>query len=1319
MVGETTIKSGMPDKDDESSVSSSGRFSLKEIALRMRVGVANREEEAKKDRRKLDTVASVSKSRFSFKGAKATLDDEVDVSVSNPSRKPGYSYTPPPKSKYSASRSSTRTPRSIGENLSIDVSRSLSRAQSCIESPANDTNRSTLSRAPSGIENPDDDASRSTSRVDLSSLRPRGSYLDSPSAQIYHQEKVRAAEQALNSLKSQLNTTRPPTTTKATMEGRRYRYTPRREKSPDDKQYLDSTCPSKELTAHPTPSVDCSSTTMSKDDQCSLFSAASSLKDPQKERELRLAAEDKIAKLYVKISELDHKLATAEENCRNERQAKQEVQAKVAKLENCERKLASQLKQCKKGKSEAEEKMVKVIERMSYMDQALASTEEKLRTALKVHKRDNEAKALSTVEVKELKGKLKVAEKKLSRSQKELSAMQDQNESNTKCIEMMRVLVEEKEKEINSRSNSRVKEWASKEEAFRQELIQVQKKFEQHTAQLQQRVQEKENQIKVLKDEQKTQQKSLTTNAMQNKYLLSSLEKAREQCKKEFSQRMEAESELRTARAKCEVALKKKSREGTIATSSVTSWTYSSGDSDSHEAERGQPTPQAPSTSNIDSGVGAAEKKEKKQTNKIPEPGKEHGGLGTGKLGTELECHTKQKHAAKVVTKLGNMSETTNTESLKVDVTLSTLNSEASSKRNSEDTAEAATAATGAPQCTEQAQSYEAESNPPNDTLVGMRADVTNMLVDSAKDTDLRATIAPSSMGSLEEGRAASGVVVAKSDPNNRNLRAEIETPKQSSLKVDDRVKWSLAKTAQELETLTSAQSGFSSQGTKKEEPEPVQRECSAASSDQAGDTTDLEKEESILAKVPIHIKDLYQKVGFFKDRKLNEYFPVLCLRPFSMPPGPSRDQVLREPSEFVAVYIYGKSSIDAAYQSIKWFRLIPYVTALKKGLNRVPEHIEAKLENKIPLSRWESELYAGLEQVKLEAAKESSDRMHPFLQSQTGGGDDKSESGDSSGDSSVALNREPFSFKALEAKLKQQQREIKEPLHNEKAGRSTPLALEVEKGINNALGPTLLVPTVATPHMKSSPKRSDDSELSKHLLEQQPKAIVSSVKESNKSFEQPIEKHLLVASSEQKKDEHELAIHALQECLRSLADCSTFTGDEEPNQGNQQSESLAKAESAANGIIIATKPSTDSGLGDMENFSKTRENFSAMLHQFGTNTTPSASKVEKKKKKKSPAKTPKKSPDRDIPKYVVANVDADGVSEMGSRAGFASPAPIPEEDSDKLIFMLQQILGDEDQDDDTQNEKHQSILSHQSSEILDTSDYPSDEFMKAPKLRR
>ena len=136
---------------------------------------------------------------------------------------------------------------------------------------------------------------------------------------------------------------------------------------------------------------------------------------------------------------------------------------------------------------------------------------------------------------------------------------------------------------------------------------------------------------------------------------------------------------------------------------------------------------------------------------------------------------------------------------------------------------------------------------------------------------------------------------------------------------------------------------------------------------------------------VPLHIRDMYQKIGFYNDRKLQSCPPILCLAPESMLDGPAKDTVLQNPDDLIGVYKYGyNSSNTVAYEAIKWFRVIPYEHGVTMDLlDQARREDFTTPAGKVDDTFYE-ELSRGLAEIQVDARKKACDRV-PYLFESTG----------------------------------------------------------------------------------------------------------------------------------------------------------------------------------------------------------------------------------------------------------------------------------------------------------------------------------------------
>ena len=956
----------------------------------------------------------------------------------------------------------------------------------------------------------------------------------------------------------------------------------------------------------------------------------------KKEQELRLLAEEKVAKLYAKIGEMDRRLTSAEEQARKERKLKLANEQKVIKLEKIERRLTTQLHQARKAKSDAETKLLAMIEKMSDMDHKLASTEERLTKALLMHQEELHNKNRKAAEVKELRGVLKAAEKKLVRTQKGLQTVLAENDTSTKCIETLRQLVRDKEQQLVA-SAQQLKD---KDDAYHKEIARL-KKTDQQIAALQQRLDEKRQQIDMLKEEQRTQEKSLVTNSAQNKYLLSSLEKAKEQCRQECTRRLAAEHELRVmlranhqqdvallsstiSSSKAAAAAKPKTDGSSIwsnnshsGTPSVESWT-----SVLHAAitKKDQPTA---------AGVVAESIKQpayvetisrddipylEKSASEVFSEMEELFSLGSSPRHQELLCSlSSPRHIESVSSSPHHQPEAKN-----------------GPNKESTNTQEACSAGQGMEEHPHDSSEKTVETEPSTSCNSKSSSSTQNNTI--RKKPDLY--VETKSLARAQPTRKGSGTFFGADDSPQKALPVMSD----SETKVIDNVEVLLSVSASSapLANETPAKKAPEVFPVPQETPQPVNK------------FSDKHQKDP-LDNVPVHIKDMYQKVGFYKDRKLNQYLPVLCLALSSMPPGPAQEQVLKAPRNMIGVYMYGCSSITSAYRAIKWFRIIPYENGIEKGLLELPKSIKKKCKKKFPLLVFESDLCRGLAEIQKEANKKESERLHPF-------------------------------------ELCQQPEESNRgsPLKCE-SGKSTLRSIDQDASKaspQKAQGKTSKPKSATNGDEGSSERRSESGRETGTIETKEASAVVTMempVLESawealNVELATAVLKHSMLTKHAGQ------VVDTFKKCLLPEWHYSTGMTLDLPT-GLKLEGGIHKPEIDEVKGIVETK-SNNSEKNELDekkpvsifqhSFTRTHEKFSAALQKLTAKATVTTSKPSK-------SRWPYNSDrEKDIPEFVLAQQNSDGmdsVSEMGD-GGFA---PTNDAESDKLsITLLQQILGDE-----------------------------------------
>ncbi|CAB9508885.1 expressed unknown protein [Seminavis robusta] len=1357
--------SRQPADDDEASVAS--RFSLKEIATRLRGSVRSRAEGYRQEELAAATRAAMAATgkpyASTLKNIAAKMQDEIDVSNSGTSTRRTEKPPHPENSRSTNNNSGEKPPRA--------------KAHDRLPSTPQSYQHRMQERMPS---------------TPLSYQHRMNDRLP-PTPQSYHQ-RVQAADEALDKLRAQL--TQPGTPRVDLTPRSRYRYTPREDSNDERRDDVEQR--SIKLTnSSQLSSSDGSSSTQR--DQGSRIRMAS--KDRDREQELRLAAEEKVASLYVKISDMDHKLAAAEEHVRQERKQKLEFQQKVVKLENIERRLVTQLHQSRQAKSDAEEKVVKMMERLKQTDQRLTITEEKLSSSLQKQQNESNTTLAHSNEVKQLKSKVKSTEKKLAKTKAGYKAVSDENESNKSCIQMLRKLVEEKEQEFIAQA----KKMREREEQRLKEHGQT-KKNDQDVATLQQKLKEKEKQVEQLREETRVQQKSLATNALQNKYLLSSLEKAREQCKKECTQRMSMECELRSlktsgsisrcsqSRASTSHSLlppssinrprpsplavgpirSKKSKDSTITTSSVASGSWvsdSQEDSEQHHSRSKAvvPKPAADKSQGkrkaVDDNEGGP--KEAQMTNAIVleyerihahdcKENRTSKALST-KAATKSTKKRRSPKQADANTNKQRSEEADKKEKPNLKAAKPMKSVEAAAKKVEARREEAVEILSRYKQhsmerleCTAGQEMGRAEMK----ELSEMEPASTRDSVIPARDENVRASPKKQNgsagtnknppdpkhqcKGTLDEQETRESTRTAETD-GEAKVENQAKSLKQEMINSDTPA---IAVTQTTADIISRESQTLRSEKPTGAEAPPTSSPANGPCLSSPPSPEKVKRDERLLASVPIHIKDMYQKVGFFKDRKLNQYLPVLCLKPFEMPPGPAQMEVLSEPSDFLGVYVYGRTSYTSAYQSIKWFRMIPYKTAVEKGYHKLPPSIEAKIGVGSPLLDTENELMRGLELIKQEVHKETEERTHPFLYFQRTGEDLWGKSGIENGESlgcckqaekpniqkqtsggeSTEQNDESSTVRA-HASEEDSDKQMK--MAGKDEARS-PLAIQTRRTV--PISPRHLVGNALSPANGGRGHVMMPSNQGQERGQEQGRGQMIALSDGTKEkVIETLQECLPACQYALQSDSQDVLLNDLAtETTRSNTGAKEEKKDHDIADDNEEK----KDHDIADDNALEKDESDENPFATFQNtFTKTHEKFCAVLHQFSSKpATPifGITSATKSKSKRQSRASKKRERNNDIPKFVIAE-KTEGASECVSEIGNGELGyvPIQLEESDKLIYMLQQILGDDfgDEQVDMKNanslslltetvdmEKVQSIITSTSQDIMDTH-FPSDEF--------
>ena len=912
-----------------------------------------------------------------------------------------------------------------------------------------------------------------------------------------------------------------------------------------------------------------------------------------KEQELRLKAEEKIAKLYSKMGDMDRKLASAEEVARKERNLKRISDKKVAKLEKSERRLTLQLQQAQQAKNHVETKLLAMMDKMSQVDDKLASTEEKLSQALQRHAQDVKDKQRQASEIKTLRLQLQVAEQKVSKAQKGLELVRAENENSTQCIQMLRKQLEEKEQELAANA----KKLQEKDETYRKDLSHLQK-TDYNIAVLQQRLEEKRHQIEALKQSQRTEQLSLTTNSLQNKYLMSSLEKAKLEFRKESTRRLQAEEELRLLRA---------------------SHTMASSVAPSH------------ALSTIDCPAGLRVNNNKKKAN------------GTHCLSnrsnistTSVESWTSGSH-----TNTGNPRHSTGGD-------------DASS------IAESASAV-----LSEMEELFSRQGSPRHGALVSSlknASGTTNQRhffekaasVGSNQHSSEGDTQMPDTMEVIIVGEPAGNTeilcTVSKEIEHNAEIDSTSHSRKTSTLGSNQKKPILHVETTAPLDVLAPPEQANESDAQKclqggEEKRELAKRYDTSngscvypqnSSKSQASKTSTMKMRALELLSpshaVPVHIRDMFQRVGFYKDRKnRNQYIPVLCLAAYSMPPGPAQDEVMRSSDEKVGVYLYGCSAVGSAYQAIKWFRFIPYETGVGRGHLELPQHIDAKKRNKTPLSNADHDICHGLVVIQREATKPHSERMHPC---------------------------EP----------RQQQTEDTTPrvesINPCGAGVPTKAATKEDAIVPyDGFGRTKQIASIDLEILEARAETYNAADKEKKNVDVAENFVAGNFETSAAALVKP--SSVLTTAGQ--------VMNAFKQCL--VPECADTTGLLDMPTGLEGG--LYKP--TIKEVIEMTRNVSDKSRSDekhMQSFTKTHQHFSAALQKLARETISVNAPSAPSKPQQEHIRTER---ERDIPEFIVG-VGTDSVSEMGDFYFEIAPKPY-DADSGYCVDQLQQILGRDYQD--------------------------------------
>ena len=1021
-----------------------------------------------------------------------------------------------------------------------------------------------------------------------------------------YRERVKAADDALDSLKAQLKTKITAVTSSAavcTTETREPKIIPSMARSSsvgsgdqrDDVEAEERTRDkhNQEASSARNASTRASPTTSKRDTtkatpttQSKIHNSLQSYRN--KDQELRLKAEEKVTKLYAKIGDMDRKLVSAEEVARKERNLQRISAKKVAKLQKSERRLTQQLKQAQEAKTQAETKLLAMMEKMSRVDDNLTSTSQRLSQALQRHAQDVEEKDRQAAEIKTLRLQLHEAEKKISKSLKGLDKARVENENSTQCIQMLRQRLEEKEQEHVANT----KKQQDTEQMYRQELSKLQK-TDRNIAVLQQRLEEKRHQIERLQQKQRTEQLSLTTNVLQNKYLMSSLEQAKDEVRKESTRRLKAEDELRRLRASYAMASSVASTNGLT-------------------------------TINCPGGIRVANHK-------------------------------------MVDGKQAGLSKRSNTITTSEESWTSHSRTDAHPKTREDSLAESASEV-----LSEMEELFSQQGSPRHEALVSSLDNTTTQqrhFMEMKAETQVSVTMDNIKGGETASIRESPGILSKEVEPTGQ-IEAASYSSKTTTLSSDRKKPTLHVDTMlppQGLAPLEQANESISQQSVKgvvaerKEvEKTNVQFDISCirpddSSKNKASKTSTMKRRALELLSpsrdVPVHIRDMYQRVGFYKDRKnRNQYRPVLCLAAYSMPPGPAQDAVMRSSDEKVGVYLYGCSVVESAYQSIKWFRFIPYETGVGRGHLDLPQHIDAKKRNKTSLSAADHDLCHGLVVIQREATKSRSERIHPCEPHQQ-------QSVESAGVPTKSPTKQDTVAKKSVHLKKNTERETGSSFDQEEPCDGLKTTKQISSpGLDMLAGRVELHDTART---ETKP------DVAEQLVARNFEAVAAAIlKESS-----------LITNASQ-------VMNTFKQCL--VPECVDTTGLLDIPTGLLEG-SLHKP--TVKEVMEMTKNISDTSSSDEQkllSFSKTHQNFSAALQKLArtkisvvntSSSTPSKPQQEYIKSER----------ERDIPEFIVG-VGTDSVSEMGEYYFEIAPKPY-DVDSGYCVDQLQQILGRDYQD--------------------------------------
>lgn len=159
-----------------------------------------------------------------------------------------------------------------------------------------------------------------------------------------------------------------------------------------------------------------------------------------------------------------------------------------------------------------------------------------------------------------------------------------------------------------------------------------------------------------------------------------------------------------------------------------------------------------------------------------------------------------------------------------------------------------------------------------------------------------------------------------------------------------------------------------------------------------------FEKErETILKSLPDNVKAMFNVMGFCKaevdeeEENANQnagddYVPCLILSPYAVPPRPVRDvywfdmyskcKRTKKLAELeYLVYHYGADDPADCYSFIAHDDFKSYETGLAEGYDKLPAHIQSKVDAGEELTEEEEQRVRGLKEMKEDAAKPAEER--------------------------------------------------------------------------------------------------------------------------------------------------------------------------------------------------------------------------------------------------------------------------------------------------------------------------------------------------------